>query len=160
MANPSPSNQLTGTDAAYQMIDDLYGQVPQFEWNKIQDLKCPPPLKPTIANANLILLNQQMQTQKNAISSLQAQVANIQAIYKTQFSVNTVSVYTPQATNVTPQLTVTGSLPNPQLNFTIRPAPPGTPGTIGTAGPPGSIGIPGMRGIPGKQGYWGSQAKI
>jgi hypothetical protein len=160
---PGPSsswtNNLTGEYAAYAAIDDLRNDptFPAFEWNKLEDLRCPPPLKPTVANANLVYLNQQMQTQNNTIQNMVTQIQNIQAIYKTQFAINTVSVYTPTATNVTPQLTVTGSLPNPQLTFTIQSAPQGPAGKKGTPGLPGNIGPPGLRGIPGKQGYWGVQ---
>lgn len=162
-ANPYADNNLTGTDAALQWLDNLAdkkidGEVmPQFELNKIQGLRCPPPLEPTVANAQLQLLNQQMQTQNNQLSNIVKQIALIKSIYKTQFQMNSVSVYDETANNIKPQLIITGSLPNPQLSFIIQPANQGMPGRDGGAGPPGNAGGSGLSGIQGNTGYWGSQ---
>jgi hypothetical protein len=110
-----------------------------------------------VANAQLQLLNQQMQTQNNQLSNIVKQIALIKSIYKTRFQINSVSVYDESASNIKPQLIITGSLPNPQLSFIIQPANRGLPGRDGGAGPPGNSGKPGISGIQGNQGYWGNQ---
>ncbi len=162
-ANPYNDNNLSGSDAAIQWLDSLAGKVidgermPQFELDKIQNLRCPPPVEPIVANQQLQLLNQQMQKQNNQLSNIVKQIALIKSIYKVQFQINTVNVYDETASNIKPQLIITGSLPNPQLSFIIQPANQGMPGRDGGSGPPGNSGGSGLSGIQGNQGYWGKQ---
>ena len=157
-------NNLSGSFSAIQWLDNLPNQIidgqkiSQFELNKIQNLRCPPPVDPTVANSQLQLLNQAMQEQNNQLSDIVSQIALIKSIYKIQFQINSVNVYNENATNVKSQMIITGELPNPQLSFIIQPANTGIPGRNGGAGPPGNSGGPGLPGMQGIQGYWGIQA--
>lgn len=128
----------------------------QAELNaKLANLRCPPGLTPTNANQIIQGLNQQMQAQSNAMQNLLSQIEDLESRYRIQFAVGNVNMYLPQANDSQSSLSITGSLPNPVMNFTLLSPPAGAVGPQGPPGPQGPHGIPGTPGGPGVQGYWG-----
>ena len=124
---------------------------------KLNRLRCPAPLQPSVANQQIQFLNQQIQAQSNAMQTLLSQIEDLESRYQIQFAVGNVNMYVSQANDVQSSLSITGSIPNPQLNFTLLPPTQGRPGAQGPPGPQGPPGFPGTVGGPGVQGYWGMQ---
>ena len=116
------------------------------------------PLPPSFTYNQIQTVNAATQPQLNAINDLANQVTDIMNRYKIQFNIGSVQFYTNDATNVTPELTITGqSVTTPILNFTLIPPKQGLPGPTGNMGSDGNTGYSGVPGPQGIQGYWGQQ---
>jgi hypothetical protein len=93
----------------------------------------------------------------NKIKEYQDHYSKLKSMLPINWSVGTISLV---SSDEPPQITVSGNMPNLQLNFSI-PAPnqglKGSPGPPGEIGPVGENGEPGLPGLPG---YSGSCAKI
>jgi hypothetical protein len=121
----------------------------------IQQIKCkicPAPLGPEVANAQLVAVNDTIQTQANAIEQLEQQVTDLEKRYKIRFTVNNVTTNP----NAKPSVTVSGDISNVLLNFSLQSPPQGPTGEIGPNGSNGLVGKQGSIGNPGMTGYWGN----
>ena len=116
------------------------------------------PLPPSFTFDQIQIATNATQLQSNVITDLANQVADIVNRYKIQFNIGTVQFYTENATDVTPELTITGqSVTTPILNFTLIPPKQGQRGSVGNIGSDGNTGYSGIPGTQGYNGYWGQQ---
>lgn len=146
---------LTRSPLSNQYPDFSQGSnIPVYIQSEIQGNSCTPLIDPSFNQNQLDILNQTLQTQKNTLANLEADIAKIRERYPIQFSVGTVSVNsTPGAS---PQIVLSGQIPNIVMDFTILSALDGDPGTTGEVGIGGKKGDPGLPGPKGLDGYWGS----
>lgn len=158
---PTPTPTLQSSTYIDANLDELAGEMPLFEQQRIQNLRCPPPLSPVYANAKIVAINEQMATQKSALASLEAQISALEQIYKINFAINQVNYYTRTAINQPPQIIIANnSTPqNVQLTFNLNPPLQGPPGVAGLKGRIGPSGVSGNLGIQGSVGYWGQKGK-
>lgn len=134
--------------------------MPEFEKMKIANLQCPPPLQPSQIQPIISAINNRIKVQQNRLNDLNTYITDLEKRYMIQFNVNSVNYYTASASNTMPQLNITGNIPNPQLNFSIYPAPKGDSGFQGPAGPIGPPGVSGNLGNNGPSGYWGARGSL
>ena len=137
--------------------------MPPFEANRIQNLRCPPPLKPSYANAKIVAINAEITKQKNALTNLDTQITDIEQRYKINFAVDKVNYIVNSETAMTPNIIVGGpnTYPlNPKLTFNINPPLTGLTGQQGPPGPMGQNGISGEMGNSGPPGYWGNRGTV
>jgi len=133
--------------------------MPPSEIQRIKDLKCPPPIQPTMVNASVNELNNSIQQQLSTIQLLEKQVEDLEKRYKISFSVNGPPKFDLSATQ-TPYITASGTPTNIILDFHMWGARDGIQGVRGiqgnqghrpsyTYGNTGSTGPPGYYGVKG-----------
>ena len=116
------------------------------------------PLPPSFTFEQIQTATNATSQHSNVMADLADQVADIVKRYKIQFNIGSVQFYTDDASNVTPELTVTGqSVTTPILNFTLIPPKQGGTGSVGNIGNDGNSGYSGIPGTQGYPGYWGQQ---
>jgi len=152
------------TDNIFRLVEVEEGltsnnpaDIPTWEQEKIQNLRCPAPLLPSYASPKINATNSTISNQQSEIASLEQQIADIMARYKINFSIGTVSYFTSNASNVMPIVDISGTIPNPTLSFTLLLPSPGPAGPQGQPGPIGTPGISGSHGFVGLTGYWGPE---
>jgi len=131
-------------------------KMPPSEIQRIKDLKCPPPVQPSVVNASVNDLNNSIKTQLTAIQLLEQQVDNLEKRYKISFSVQPQPKF--DLTNAQlPYITTTGSLTNIELEFHLWEAREGLPGVRGVQGNQGNQPsyLYGNTGATGDVGYYG-----
>lgn len=94
---------------------------------------------------------------KNKINEYQDHYAKLQSMLPINWSVGTISTL---SSDQPPQISVSGNMPNLQLNFSVPNPKPGLKGPPGSLGEMGSTGENGQTGAKGLPGYSGPCAKI
>ena len=138
--------------------------MPASEKQRIQNLKCPPPLKPSQANAQIRSLNQSIQAQQTQIEILEKTISDLEKRYKISFTCDNAPTFISSINGSTagPTSNLSGSITNP--NISIQMISPtqgaqGIPGNQGVQGQSGKAGIPGIQGQPGYYGMRGDVKK-
>ena len=132
--------------------------MPASQIQRIKDLKCPPPIRPSKQSAKIKALNAEMQKQASEIEILEKQVEDLEKRYKIAFSINGDAPKFDLKSGDVPRLELSGSVNNVLLDFHlwqaragIKGAPryarqsrePGDSPLQGTQGPPGYYGVRG-----------------
>lgn len=138
-------------------------KMPPSEIQRIKDLKCPPPVQPSVVNAHVNNLNTAIKTQLTAIQILEQQVEDLEKRYKISFSVQPQPKYDLSSSQL-PTITTTGSLTNIEIEFHLWEAREGVQGVRGVQGNSGVqpsylYGNPGARGDTGYYGVKGNTMK-
>ena len=136
-------------------------EMPESEIQRIKDLKCPPPLAPSVANARLRALNSSIQKQASQIEILEKLIKDLESRYKITFTCDSAPVFDLQSVSH-PTIDLSGSITNVNLSIHMYNALPGIQGVQGLQGPQGNTGnsnIPGRQGTIGYYGMRGDSVK-
>jgi hypothetical protein len=138
--------------------------MPASEKARIQNLKCPPPLKPSQANAQIRTLNQSIQAQQTQIEILEKIISDLEKRYKITFTCDNAPTFISSidGSTVRPIVDLSGSVTNPNISIQMISGAKGLqgiPGKQGVQGPSGKAGIPGIQGQPGYYGMRGDVKK-
>jgi len=133
-------------------------EMPPAQIQRIKNLRCPPPIKPSTLSRKLKSLYDTMNESDNTISNLEKQIDDLEKKYTISFSAQSEIKYDLQPSQK-PYVTVGGSLENIILGFHMWsarngmqgiPGPQGEMGNIPTSNPiQGNVGNPGYYGIRG-----------
>jgi len=129
-------------------------KIPPAVEQRIKDLKCPPPIKPSQVSVKINALNLAMQAQMNEIKLLVDQVNDLEKRYKISFSCKNNPKMNLQSQEL-PQMELGGNLTNLILDFRLWQAEAGIEGIYGDQGEQGSRGTNAVQGIQGISGYYG-----
>jgi len=129
-------------------------EMPESQIQRIKDLKCPPPLAPSQANAKLRALNSSIQKQASQIEILEQLIKDLESRYKITFTCDSAPVFDLQSVGG-PTIDLSGSLTNVNLTIHMYDALPGIPGAQGVQGVQGNTGNSNLPGIQGTVGYYG-----
>lgn len=137
--------------------------MPDSEKKRLKDLRCPPPFKPSQANAKIRTLNQSIQTQQTQIEILEKTISDLEKRYKITFTcdntptfIASVEGYTPASSSVV----LTGSITNPNISIQMLSGKQGAQGNQGKQGVQGQSGKAGIPGIQGQPGYYGMRGEV
>ena len=129
-------------------------EMPESEIQRIKDLKCPPPLAPSQANAKLRALNSSIQKQASQIEILEQLIKDLESRYKITFTCDSAPVFDLQSISH-PTIDLSGSITNVNLSIHMYNAMPGIQGAPGLQGPQGNTGNSNIPGTQGTIGYYG-----
>ena len=121
---------------------------------RLQDLKCPPPIRPSKASARINALNAAMQKQASEIELLEKQVGDLEKRYKISFSCENNPKYDLGSSDL-PKMDISGNLTNLILDFHLWQARAGIQGINGDQGDQGVTGLSLGQGPQGISGYYG-----
>ena len=129
--------------------------MPASQIQRIKDLKCPPPIRPSKQSVKIKALNAEMQKQADEIAILEKQVEDLEKRYKISFSSDgNVPKFDLKSGDV-PRLELSGSVNNIILDFHLWQARAGIKGLPGAQGNQGEVGDSPLQGIQGPPGYYG-----
>lgn len=129
--------------------------LPASQIQRIKDLKCPPPIRPSKQSAKIKALNAEMQKQASEIEILEKQVEDLEKRYKISFSSNGDAPKFDLKSGDVPRLELSGSVNNVLLDFHLWQARAGIKGLPGTQGNQGGLGDSPLQGTQGPPGYYG-----
>jgi len=121
---------------------------------RIKDLKCPPPIKPSQVSGKVNGLNLAMQKQASEIELLEKQVDDLEKRYKISFSCENNPKYDLNSSDI-PRMDISGNLTNILLDFHLWQSRAGVQGIDGDQGEQGHRGENAAQGPPGIMGYYG-----
>jgi hypothetical protein len=138
-------------------------KIPDSEKKRLKDLRCPPPFKPSQANAKIRTLNQSIQSQQTQIEILEKTISDLEKRYKITFTcdntptfISSVEGYTQAPSSVD----LSGSITNPNISIQMLFGIQGAPGNQGKQGVQGQSGKAGTPGIQGQPGYYGMRGGV
>jgi len=136
--------------------------MPASQKQRIQNLKCPPPLKPSQANAQIRSLNQSIQAQQTQIEILEKIISDLEKRYKITFTCDNAPTFvSPNGdTPATAIVDLNGSITNPNITIQMISAGKGLQGIPGNQGRQGQSGKAGIPGIQGQPGYYGMRGDV
>ena len=138
---------------------DTPAVMPPSQIKRLKDLKCPPPFKPSQANAKIRSLNQSIQAQQTQIEILENTIIDLEKRYKITFTCDNAPTFiSSNGSVVNPNFDLSGSISNPNISIRMissKKGPRGIRGDQGVQGQPGKAGIPGIQGQPGYYGMRG-----
>ena len=123
-------------------------EVPFAIQQRIRDMKCPPPIRPSQQSANLIEMQVAMRKSMDQIDLLEKQVDDLEKRYKITFLVKNQPKYNVDSPNVK----ISGFVNNVVLDF-YKTQPKS--GEVGYQGPQGHQGLRGKINKPGTRGPYG-----
>lgn len=129
--------------------------MPASQIQRIKDLKCPPPIRPSKQSAKIKALSAEMQRQASEIEILEKQVEDLEKRYKISFSINGDAPKFDLKSGDVPRLELSGSVNNVLLDFHLWQARAGIKGLPGTQGNQGELGDSPLQGTQGPPGYYG-----
>lgn len=140
-------------------VDDFAKLPPPTEMppqivQRIKDLKCPPPIRPSQMSAEINALNAAMKAQDDAIKLLEDQVDNLEDRYKISFTAEKSPKFDLKPTEL-PRIDINGTLTNIILDFHLWNAQAGIEGLPGEQGIQGDRGVDALQGPTGISGYYG-----
>jgi len=137
-------------------------EMPASEVQRIKDLKCPPPFRPSQANAKITALNNAIKAQMSAIQILEKQIIDLEKRYKITFTCDNAPTFfsTTQSEPVSSNVSLTGTVTNVNISMQLIPAEDGIDGLPGDQGPQGQSGNSVLPGIAGSVGYYGMRGDI
>ena len=139
-------------------------KMPNSELQRLKDLQCPPPFKPSQANAQIRTLNESIQAQQTQIEILEKIISDLEKRYKITFTCDNTPAFITSTDGSTAiaNFDLSGSITNPNISIQMisgSKGAQGIPGKQGIQGPPGKNGIPGIQGPPGYYGMRGDMKK-
>ncbi len=131
--------------------------MPDSEKQRLKDLRCPPPFKPSQANAKIRSLNQSIQAQQTQIEILEKTISDLEKRYKITFTCDNAPTFISSIDGSTTRAIVdlSGSVTNPNISIQMISGDKGLQGMPGKQGVQGQSGKPGIPGIQGQPGYYG-----
>tara|TARA_B110000858_G_scaffold183806_1_gene224462 strand:+ start:31 stop:456 length:426 start_codon:yes stop_codon:yes gene_type:complete len=123
-------------------------EVPFAIQQRIRDMKCPPPIRPSQQSANLIEMQVAMRKSMDQIDLLEKQVDDLEKRYKITFLVKNQPKYNVDSPNVK----ISGFVNNVVLDFYMTQP---KSGEVGYQGPQGEQGLRGKINKPGMRGPYG-----
>ena len=123
-------------------------EIPFAIQQRIRDMKCPPPVRPTEQTVNLKEMEVAMRKSMDDIDLLEKQVDDLEKRYKITFLVKN----QPKYNATSPDVKISGFVNNIVLDFFMVPP---QQGEKGFQGPQGQQGLRGRRNKPGIQGPYG-----
>ena len=138
---------------------ELPKEMPAKIVQRIKDLKCPPPIRPSQVSGRVNGLNSLMQDQANAIKILEEHVKDLEKRYKISFSCENTPKFDLQPSEH-PQIDMSGNLTNIILDFHLWQARAGIEGIPGDQGEQGIRGENSLPGPTGLIGYYGVRGDL
>ena len=137
-------------------------KMPDSEKKRLKDLQCPPPFKPSQANAKIRSLNQSIQAQQTQIEILEKTISDLEKRYKITFTCDNAPTFvSPNGdTPATAIVDLNGSITNPNISIQMISAGKGLQGIPGNQGLQGQSGKAGIPGIQGQSGYYGMRGDV
>ena len=137
-------------------------KMPDSEKQRLKDLRCPPPFKPSQANAQIRSLNQSIQAQQTQIEILEKTISDLEKRYKITFTCDNAPTFvSPNGdTPATAIVDLNGSITNPNISIQMISAGKGLQGIPGNQGGQGQSGKAGISGIQGQPGYYGMRGDV
>ena len=130
-------------------------EMPPAEIQRIKNLRCPPPIKPSTLTRKLKSLYADMREINDNITNLENHVKDLEKRYTIAFSANPEIKYDLKPSQK-PYIEVSGSTENIILIFHMWPARNGRQGIPGPQGNMGNIAPTNpTQGIDGNRGYYG-----
>lgn len=129
--------------------------MPASQIQRIKDLKCPPPIRPSKQSVKIKALNAEMQKQASEIEILEKQVEDLEKRYKIAFSSDGGAPKFDLQSGDVPRLEISGSVNNVLLDFHLWQARAGIKGIPGVQGNQGKQGDSPLQGTQGPPGYYG-----
>ena len=136
--------------------------MPDSEKQRLKDLRCPPPFKPSQANAKIRSLNQSIQAQQTQIEILEKTISDLEKRYKITFTCDNAPTFVSSidGSKVDPTSNLSGSITNPNISIQMISPTEGAQGMPGKQGGQGQSGKPGIPGIQGQPGYYGMRGDV
>ena len=126
---------------------------------RIEDLKCPPPILPSQQTAEINELNNQMLKQASEIDILEKLIEDLEKRYRISFTCNPEVKYDLKSTQL-PRVDISGNLTNVYLEFHLWESRKGIKGIKGYQGDQGKQGETAPSGKQGPTGYYGVRGDI
>lgn len=137
----------------------MSNEMPESQIKRIADLTCPKPLKPSVANARINLLNQSIQKQVSQIEILEKLISDLEKRYKIKFTCDPAPKFNLSHGDI-PKVNLTGNITNVNIGLRMIGASKGTIGMPGLQGEQGVRGNPNISGPSGKDGYYGIRGDV
>jgi hypothetical protein len=138
-------------------------RMPDSEKKRLKDLRCPPPFKPSQANAKIRTLNQSIQAQQTQIEILEKTISDLEKRYKITFTCDNTPTFIASVEGSTPAQCsgeLSGSVTNPNISIQMLFGAKGNQGGQGDQGVQGQSGKAGIPGIQGQPGYYGMRGGV
>ncbi len=137
-------------------------KIPNSEKTRLKNLQCPPPFKPSQANATIRALNSSIQAQQTQIEILEKVISDLEKRYKIIFTCdNAPTFFLSSGGSITnPIVDLSGSITNPNISIQMIPGSKGNIGNPGFGGPQGPSGKASIPGAQGQPGYYGMRGDI
>ena len=137
-------------------------KMPDSEKKRLKDLQCPPPFKPSQANAKIRSLNQSIQAQQTQIEILEKTISDLEKRYKISFTCDNAPTFISSINGSTagPTSNLRGSITNPNISIQMISPTQGAQGIPGNQGVQGQSGKAGIPGIQGQSGYYGMRGDV
>ena len=137
-------------------------KMPDSEKQRLKDLRCPPPFKPSQANAKIRSLNQSIQAQQTQIEILEKTISDLEKRYKISFTCDNAPTFISSINGSTagPTSNLSGSITNPNISIQMISPTQGAQGIPGNQGVQGQSGKAGIPGIQGQSGYYGMRGDV
>ena len=141
-------------------------EMPASQIQRITNLKCPPPFRPSQANARVRVLNAAIQAQMSAIELLEKVVSDLEKRYKIVFTCDSAPTFVPPTVSSPTRSDVTLSSPNGEsvtnmkISVNLIAASAGEDGLQGVPGRQGSAGKSVLPGSQGPIGYYGMRGDL
>ena len=133
--------------------------MPQFQIERIANLKCPKPLNPSIANSKVNSLNKSIQLQVDRIKILEQMVDDLESRYKIRFTCDA-SPKILSTNGQYPNMILTGNITNINIGINMQGASKGLHGLQGEPGEQGKRGNKNISGNDGKNGNYGIRGDV
>ena len=133
--------------------------MPQSQIQRIADLKCPRPLKPSVANARITAVNKSIQKQVKQIEMLENLINDLEKRYKIRFTCDPAPVFNISGSDQ-PSVDLTGNLTNVNIGINMHGASKGRYGLPGMQGDQGDRGNKNVPGSIGNDGYYGIRGDV
>jgi hypothetical protein len=137
-------------------------KIPNSEKTRLKNLQCPPPFKPSQANATIRALNSSIQAQQTQIEILEKVISDLEKRYKIIFTCdNAPTFFLSSGGSITNTIVdLSGSITNPNISIQMIPGSKGNMGNPGFGGPQGPSGKASIPGAQGQPGYYGMRGDI
>ena len=137
-------------------------KMPDSEKQRLKDLRCPPPFKPSQANAQIRSLNQSIQAQQTQLEILEKIISDLEKRYKISFTCDNAPTFISSINGSTagPTSNLSGSITNPNISIQMISPTQGAQGIPGNQGVQGQSGKAGIPGIQGQSGYYGMRGDV
>jgi hypothetical protein len=147
---------------AFPGVLDIPTTMPNSELTRLKNLQCPPPFKPSQANATIRALNSSIQAQQTQIEILEKVISDLEKRYKIIFTCdNAPTFFLSNNDSITNTIVdLSGTITNPNISIQMIPGSKGNIGNPGFGGPQGPSGKASIPGAQGQPGYYGMRGDI
>lgn len=160
---PTTNNTTTAPAPAFAFANlAIPTTMPNSEKVRLKNLQCPPPFKPSQANATIRALNSSIQAQQTQIEILEKVISDLEKRYKIIFTCdNAPTFFLSNNDSITNTIVdLSGTITNPNISIQMIPGSKGNIGNPGFGGPQGPSGKASISGPQGQPGYYGMRGDI